>query len=82
MNAEMGRTLAAGTNRVQQLQLPIDRINGKRTDRTRFLLADPLCLVRRIQMRPRAVESQCARAGSHLDQSAWRHGPRGAIYLK
>ena len=82
MHAHIGGTGAAGTNGVEQRQVPVSPMDGKCADRAFLVVAHPIRLIGGIQAGSSGIQSQAAGAGAHLDDRRRRHRPRGTIHLK
>ncbi len=82
MDAHIGRTGAAGANRVEQLQLPVRRTDCEGADRAFLVVTHPIRFIGGIQSGSRGIHSQAAGARAHLVDADGRHCPGGAIHLE
>ena len=82
MDAHIGRTGAAGADSVEQRQMPVCPIDGEGADRAFFALAHASRLIGRVESGSGRIQSQAARACSHLVNAGGQHRPGGAIHLE
>ena len=82
MDAHIGRTGAAGADRVEQRQMPVCPIDGEGADRAFFVLAHASRLIGGVESGSGRIQSQAARACSHLVNAGGHHRPGGAIHLE
>ena len=82
MDAHIGGTGPAGTNRVEQLQFPVGPIDGEGADRAFLVFAHPIRFVGGIQAGSGGIQSQATRARAHLVDASGRHRSGGAIHLE
>ena len=82
MDAHIGRTGAAGTDRVEQRQMSVCPIGGEDADRAFLVFSHSIGLIGGIESGSTHTQSQTARACSHLVYALRCHRPAGAIHLE
>ena len=82
MHAHIGGPGPAGTDGVEQFQLPVSAVDREGADRAFVAFAHPVRLVGGIQAGPGGIQSQATRTRPQLIDAARRQGPGGAIHLK
>lgn len=82
MHAHVCRPGAAGTDAIEQSQLPVSPVDSEGADRAFVAFAHPVRLVGGIQAGPCGIQSQAARTRTQLADTARCQAPGGAIHLK
>jgi hypothetical protein len=82
MNAHVGRAGSAGRHHVQELQLAVRGVDGKRADGSGFRLADPSSFVSGIDRRSPLIHRQATGTGPHPYDPGRSQFSRTAIDLE
>jgi len=82
MDADIGRACAAGADGVEQFQLAVLAIDREGAHRPFVAIADPICLIGRINAGSICIQREAARAGAHLLQPDRRQRPGGSIHIE